>query len=235
MGIAYNNLIVTNGLILCLDPANPKCFNSGQTTCKNLVTGGLVTGANGYPAAGSHTPNPANFPAYNSLYGGIFDFAGGRGMNCEENLGKRSTMSLSIWFYKNSGTEAQYFTDARNDAGNWFLSNYTSDNINYTELLTYNFGGAYNASNPDFINKWYYMVVTSDSVSSKLYLNGQLITDGNRSSVDEDFGVNFRIGTRYTTTGQWTGYMGPIFAYDRVISLYEVQQNFNAMRGRFGV
>lgn len=234
MSVSGGPDIVEDGLILYLDPANPKCFVPGNTTCNNLITAGLVTGANGTPGTGTHTPNTAFFPVHNSICGGVFDFAGGRGMNCEENLGYRTTTSLCIWFYKNN-SGGQYITDARNDGGQWFLSNYTNYNINYTEALAYNFGGTYNSANSDFINKWYYMVVTSNASSSKLYLNGNLITGGPRSSIDEDFGVNFRIGTRYTTIGSWTGYMGPIQAYDRVLNEDEIKQNFNSHRGRFGI
>ena len=232
MGTNYSPKIVTDGVILYLDAANPKCFTEGQTTCINMASGGLVTGASGTPSSGAHTPNPLNFPVYNSINSGIFDFAGGKGMNCEENLGYRTSTSLCLWIYKKS-SGSEYITDARNDSGNWFLSNYTSDNINYTEQLTYNFGGSYNSSHTDFINKWIFLVVTSNESESKLYLNGKQITGGARTSIDEDFGKNFRIGTRYTTSGSWTGYMGPIIAYSYALSDEEVKQNFNALRGRF--
>lgn len=224
--------ISSQDLILYLDAANPKCFQSGWTTCNNLITNGLVTGANGSPGAGTHTPNPSNFPTYNSANGGVFDFAGGKGMNCEENLGFRTETTLIMWFYKNSGN-TQYFSDARNNGGQWFLSNYTSDNINYTEQMTYNYDGVYNASNSNFLNKWTHMVVTSTGSGSKLYLNGELISTGIRNSIDEDFGVNFRIGTRYTTSAPWTGYMGPILAYGREISQDEVLEHYNGTKYRF--
>lgn len=226
--------IVRDGLVLYLDAANPECFSQGATSCVNLVSGGFVTGASGTPGAGVHSPNPGNFPSYNSQNGGVFDFSGGKGMNCEENLGYRTETTLIIYFYKTSSA-TEYFSDARNNGGQWFLSNYTNDNINYTEALTYNFNGSYDAANPNFLNKWFYMAVTSDNTSSKLYLNGQLITGGSRTSIDEDFGVNFRIGTRYTTSSQWTGLMGPILAYSRVLSAAEIQQNFNVFKGRFGL
>lgn len=207
---------------------------SGETACRNLITGGLVTGASGTPFAGTHIPNPANFPAHSSQYGGIFDFGGGRGMNCEENLGYYTETTLIMYFYKSSNS-TRYFTDARNDAGQWFLSNYISQNINFTNSLTYNFDGVYDANNIAFLNRWIYMAVTSDVTSSKLYLNDNLIVGGARNSLDEDFGVNFRIGTRYTTSDQWNGYMGPILAYNRALSASEIKQNFEATRGRYGI
>lgn len=234
MATSYSPKIPTTGLILALDAGNRKCFIPGQTSCVNLVTGGAVTGANGTPGAGTHTPNTANFPAYSSVAGGVFNFAGGKGMNCDENLGYSTTRTLSMWTYKGSSS-TEYYTDARNDGGTWFLSNYTSQNINYTEALTYNFNGSYNESNTNFINKWLHIVVTSDNTDSKIYINGTLATGGSRSSIDEDFGVNFRIGTRYTTSGQWTGYMGPILAYNIVLSAETIAQMYQSSKSRFGL
>jgi len=223
-----------DGLIFSIDPGNPKCFGSGQTSCTNLITGGLVTGANGAPGTGTHTPNPANFPAYNSINGGIFDFAGARGMNVEEDLGAQTAFTIDMWYYK-SPAGTQYFADGRNNGGQWFLSNYTSDNINYTDIATYNFDTTYTQNNPDFVSRWQHMVFTSDASGSKLYIDGTERTMVLSGSVNETLGVNFRIGTRYTTDSQWTGYMGPINIYNRVLSSSEAYKNFVATRGRFGL
>ena len=43
---------VTDGLIFCIDAANPKCFNTGETTATDLVQGFELTGANGEPGTG---------------------------------------------------------------------------------------------------------------------------------------------------------------------------------------
>ena len=233
MAIRYNPKIVTSGLIFAIDPANLKCFTNGATTCTNLITGGLVTGASGQPNAGTHTPNTANFPAYNSEAGGVFDFAGGRGMNVEEDLGAHTEFTIDMWYYKPTGTGTQYFTDARNNGGTWFLSNYTNDNINYTDIATYNFDVAYNASNTDFVNRWQHMVFTSDATSSKLYIDGTQRTLVLSGSVNENLGVNFRIGTRYTTSSQWTGKMGPIKIYNRAITASEAYTNYLSNLRRF--
>lgn len=108
--------VAMDGLILHLDPANPDCFGTGETSATNLVSGGAVTGASGQPNAGAHTADTANFPAYNSINGGIFDFAGGKGMNCDEDLGTHTTITFDIWYYKN-GSGQHYITDGRNDGG----------------------------------------------------------------------------------------------------------------------
>ena len=224
--------IVEDGLIFGLDAGSSRCFTSGDTTATDLVQGFNCSGANGNPGTGTHTPDPSNFPVYSSTKGGVFDFAGGKGINVDGDLDNHTTSSMSMWLYRASGG-AQYVTDARNDSGSWFLSNYASFNINWHSTLQYNFEDPYNASAPEFINKWVHVTVTSNSSGSKIYINGVQKTASTTVSADEDFGINFRIGTRYTVGSQWTGKMGSIYLYNKVLSAAEVAQNFNAQQSRF--
>jgi len=224
--------IVTYGLIFALDAGSSRCFTSGDTTATDLVQGFNCSGANGNPMTGTHTPNTANFPVYNSVNGGVFDFAGGKGINVDGDLGSTSSSSISMWLYR-SLNSTQYITDGRNDGGEWFLSNYVSFNLTWHQTLKYNFEDPYNASAPEFINKWVHMTVTSDSTGSKIYINGVYTAATSESSADEDFGINYRIGTRYTTSSQWAGKMGSIYFYDKALSATEALQNYNAQKTRF--
>jgi hypothetical protein len=226
--------IIKDGLIFAIDAGNPKCFTSGNTTATCLVSGFNCSGANGTPGSGTHTPNTANFPVYNSTKGGVFDFVGGKGINIDGNLGSTTSSAISMWLYKNSSA-TQYITDGRNNGGAWFLSNYSSYNINWTDNLRYNFEGSYNSGATAFINKWIHIVATSDSTGSQLYINGLEVVLSNSSSPDEDFGINYRIGTRYTTSTEWTGYMGPIYFYNKKLNAAEAAQNFLAQKSRFGL
>jgi|TARA_B100000287_G_scaffold72608_1_gene64302 hypothetical protein len=234
MGFTRGPNIVTENLIFAIDAGSPKCFKSGDTSATCLISGFNCSGANGNPGTGTHTPNTANFPIYSSLHGGIFDFDGGSGINIDGDLGTATASTICIWFYKNS-SGTHYFTDGRNDGGTWFLSNYTSDNINWNEKLTYDFEDPYNASASDFLNQWIHMVACSDGDGSKLYLNGVEVSTSTSTSADEDFGINYRIGTRYTTSSQWSGYMGPIYFYNKKLNAKEAAQNFLAQKSRFGL
>jgi len=226
--------IIKNGLIFALDAGSTRCFSNGDTTATDLVQEFNCSGANGTPGSGTHSPSTGNFPAYNSVNGGVFDFAGGKGINIDGDLGTTTESSICLWFYKNS-SNVQYFFDGRNDGGRWFLSNYNNSNINWDNNLRYNYESSYNTSASDFLNKWIFMVATSDSSGSKLYLNGSEVLTSTSTSVDEDFGKNFRIGTRYTTSAssQWTGYMGPIYFYNKVLTSSEVNQNYQVHKNRF--
>ncbi len=236
MGVIGGPDIILDGLIFAIDAGNRNCFRSGETTATDLIQGFNCSGANGTPGSGTHTPSTANFPVYNSINGGVFDFVGGKGINIDGNLGNTTSSTISMWIYKNS-TAIQYLTDGRNDGGAWFLSNYSNYNLNWTDNLQYNFESSYNAGATAFINKWIHMVATSDSTGSKLYINGVEVVLTTSTSPDEDFGINYRIGTRFTTvqSSEFTGYMGPIYFYNKKLNATEVAQNFNAQKSRFGL
>lgn len=232
--------IPTDGLIFFIDPANPSCFKDGDTSCINLVTGGLVTGAVGTPYDGAHSPNPSKFPPYNSTNGGVFDFGGSHAMNCEEDLGGNyfDGISIVIFYYKNGGGTTDYFTDGRNDGGNWFLSNYVSYNINFANTLTYNFEDPYNASASDFINQWQCLMLINNRTvpQTELYINNELKQTGGSSAFSlASFGRNYRIGTRFTDSGRWVGYMGQILFYKRALNSNERNQVYNSFRSRYGL
>ena len=224
--------IVTDGLIFGIDAGSTRCFTSGDTTATDLVQGFNCSGASGNPGSGTHTPDTANFPVYNSTKSGVFDFAGGKGINVDGDLGNLTTSSMSMWLYRAPGA-TQYVSDGRNNGGQWFLSNYTNFNLNWHNSLKYNFEDPYNVSAPEFINKWVHMTVTSDSTGSKIYINGVYAVATTTLSADEDFGINFRIGTRYTTDAEWNGKMGSIYFYDKALTAAEVLQNYNAQKNRF--
>lgn len=247
MANIINGGVPTGDLVLALDPANPRCFNSGDTTCRNIVTNGLVTGASGTPRSGTHTPSSGNFPSHNASFTGcstpVFNFGSGRGMNIEEDLGASTGgLTISMWLYKNSTSSAKYFTDGRNNGGQWFLSNYSGENINFTNRLRYNFDSSLDTFAPEFTQVWFHLVVTSDGSNHYFYINGQEISANtygyrnvyvSQNGIDMDLGKNYRIGTRYTTSSQWPGAMGPIHIWKRNLSPSEVRQTFDAHRNRF--
>jgi hypothetical protein len=236
-GVTGPNM-VTDGMIFMLDAANPQCFVSGNTTAVDLIGGSLCTGANGNPGNGTHVPNAGMFPTYDSTAGGVFSFSND-GINIENDLGTATASSVVAWVYYTGGTD--YLFDGRADGGSWLLFAYSSANINWHYALSYNFDTTYNASSTYFLNQWIHVVATSDSTDSRLYLNGirnGSAPNGNivsQSSSNENFGKNYRIGTRFTTATHFSGKMGPIYFYNRKITEAEALQNYNAHKSRFGL
>jgi hypothetical protein len=83
---------------------------------------------------------------------------------------------------------------------------------------------------------WFHYVVTTESASNaKLYVNGILIGTANHKSAQvTNSGDRVIIGRWANTTGYETpGNYGIVRVYNRVLSLSEIQQNYNATKGRY--
>lgn len=240
MATNYAPKALVQDLVFCLDVSNHKCAENPSGGISNginsLVTVSLCTGANGSPGSGTHTPNTANMPSYSSDFGGVLDFSGGKGINVEEDLGTSTVSTYSIWLKWPSGnTGNQYLFDARANGGVWHFANYASYNVNWNSNLRYNFGGgAFDATKWD-VNEWIHLITSSDNTGSKIWVNGSNRTSdaATTNSTDEDLGKNFRIGTRYTTSNEFQGLIGPIHLYKTAFTDDMALQQFRAFQKRF--
>ena len=84
------------------------------------------------------------------------------------------------------------------------------------------------------LNTWYFGAVTYSSTTGwKLYLNG--VQDGSNGDTTTFTGnQEISIGS-YSTGNNLTGRIGSAFVYNRALSATEIQQNYNATKGRFGL
>ncbi len=83
------------------------------------------------------------------------------------------------------------------------------------------------------VDTWYHVVSTYDGVTSKLYINGVLI-----SSAAATFTVPSKVITmfgRLDATLKYVGKAGIIRGYDIMLSEEEVRMVFNSIRGRYGL
>jgi hypothetical protein len=84
------------------------------------------------------------------------------------------------------------------------------------------------------LNTWYFGAVTFNTTTGwSLYLNGALEAT-NPSTVTFTGSGDILIGS-YGTGNVFTGSISNAMVYNRVLTLNEIQQNFNAMRGKFGI
>ena len=85
---------------------------------------------------------------------------------------------------------------------------------------------------------WYHFVLTRVGDNLYLYANGIQVgtcTFGTNLNVIPNTGLLY-IGMSQHQAGQChNGYMGAVGIYNRTLSLVEIQQNFSAHRGRYGV
>jgi hypothetical protein len=88
----------------------------------------------------------------------------------------------------------------------------------------------------------YHVCGTYDGTSNKIYVNGSLVATNtsisgpiNYTSVPQNFKIGNLNGSG-TAVGRW--FLGNIYSakiYNRALTAAEVQQNFNALRGRYGL
>ena len=83
-------------------------------------------------------------------------------------------------------------------------------------------------------NTWYHLAFTFDGTTGYGYLNGTQTT-GNIGSNGGTIGINML--SAYSGGGgeYLNGSIGAAYIYDRALTATEVRQNFNALRGRYGL
>ena len=213
MSLLHSPKIVTDGLVLCLDAADPRSYPKSGTTWSDLV---------GSVSATMH--NMQN--SFVKRHGGIFTLDG-TDEYISMNLGTGYThLSMEIWIKRiDTSTSARYIWDARNGGGTWLLTEYIGYDWSWGDIARFNDDNSYLG--------WNQVFAVKDNTSCKIYLNGNLKTTG--GNVDGDLGSNFYIGVRYTGTagGTTEGEISLFRIYDRVLTEDEVLQNYNATKRRF--
>jgi len=237
MGVHGGPNIVTDGLTHCIDAANAQSYISSSSTVSNMlniVQTGSFTNDVGATNSGGES-------AFVFGLDGVDDNIEFNSRFAESDI--QTDITINIWFKTTGGgssgihgliNEIAVHTPGRsrilvNDAGT---------------IVYYTIGGAQsnvNVSPAISSNVWNNLTLTKDNtVGAKLYINSSLVYTNNG-----DTGV-----VRGTHTSAFTGtvlgigaesvyYMNGeisnVMVYNRLLSEGEVLQNYNALKGRFGL
>ena len=227
MSLGHGASIVRSGLVLHLDAANRKSY-PGSGVSWNDLSG---AGNNG---------TLVNGPTYNGANNGYLTFDGtNQYLNTSHNIEAATSANLQSfcsWLYGTS-TNNSFFGSGASSAGQFHLILNFQDatQIRFGES---NYGGgipndqnnlAAVASNPT----WNYACVVKTAVSTfDVYFNGsKVITSATKMASNP---APFSLGR------WWVGRVIPasisnVSIYNRALTPLEIQQNFNALRGRYGV
>jgi hypothetical protein len=97
---------------------------------------------------------------------------------------------------------------------------------------------AYTAGSLLTTNAWHHVAYTRNGTGAgthAFYVNGQSRavaggqTDSNFGTISTNKYIGFRSGV------MWNGKISSLSVYNRALTAAEIQQNFNALRGRFGI
>ena len=232
MGIAYNSRIVTDGLVLALDAGNIKSYNAGVSTT-------TWTDLSGRGNTGTLT----NGPTYSSANGGsiVFDGTDDRG-TFTSPITSSSPQTYEIWtnaIASASAADAYGYLLHNNNVASTIGSSYLTIGIKPTQRYFGCFNGALNTMDTGTIvstSNIVQIILSWDGSTQRLYVNGVLKDFEELSVTPQNFSTTTSFGDDKSTTYRMIqGNIYSIKVYSRALTASEVSQNFNALRGRYGI
>ena len=225
--------IVTSGLVLNLDAANPRSYAPpfNGTTWQNLVA-----------VSSSLTGSLVNGTFYTGSNGGSIVFDGVDDYVLTPSLLNASlnpTESVFVWF--NPAAAGQIVSELGQATIN---TGYHDSNIEVNSSGIFSFsvwhGSLTNkvVSSAKSFNNWYHLGFTYSGTTFIAYINGSSIgttTFTRQPPTSLHYGLCSIDSTNMGTGAYGSGKMGNFMFYNRALSASEVRQNFNATRARFGV
>ena len=221
MGLSHSPSIVTSGLILCLDAANPRSYPG--------------SGSIWYDISG----NGNNATLYNLTYSsGYLVFNGTTGYGLVSNNVSPGTgnFAVSVWFLKQEIVTNRYIWDFGSNGGTLSSGNSITTGFRYYNPTVGSSGALYNNGPAQAINTWYNIVITRTSGVTYFYSNGALVTSQADTGSIGSWGTALTLGN-YGGGGAYFhyGYYGGISVYNAGLTADQVAQNFEALRGRYGI
>lgn len=233
MSLGHGASIVRDGLRFIYDYSNIKSYSGSGSSVTNLLGGnnGTLFGGYSYDAAGK-------FMSFNGAQGSFM------GENTS-GLGNHGTDSFTYQFLVRP--KASSSVDSANEARIYEQTGYPTSwhiltVIHNNNIPYFNFGGystgatSFSVSSPSNIslNQWYFLTCIVDRTNNKvqLYVNTTLYESNVAISGNVGTANNLRFPSSYA---EINADYSIILSYGRALTTSEVIQNFNAVRGRYGI
>jgi len=224
MALGHGPTVVTDGLVLALDAADTNSYPGSGTTVYDI-------------SSSQSSGNIESDPTFSSNNGGYFDFDG-----IDDVIDFRfdqngpdltlSTITVSAWVNFDSATwvmgNGRQFRIRLNGTAIGFWIRELNDGS--TNELT-------SPSSTMSTGEWGNIVGTYDGTNQKIYHNGVEVASTNPGLGFLDAGSNnLTIGESYYGSNVlFNGKLSVASIYNRALTASEIKQNFNALRGRFGI
>jgi hypothetical protein len=246
MATSYSPRIVTDGLVLHLDVANRKSY-SGSGTAWNDLSGN------------TNHATLVNSPVFSGEAGGILNFnevTNYASISDSSTLNVTTTRTWEFWlrFTDFSGTALMYMysqnTFRADNSINLFVGEGITNHYQYRlacQLRT-NASNEFEAHTTDTVNtvlgdgKLHQItIVRTGAATVNFYIDGVQWTTsyfaliGSPGEVDPTGGLNIARRVDGDAARYFGGDIGKFLVYNRALTAAEILQNYNAIRGRFGV
>jgi hypothetical protein len=217
--------IVTDGLILALDAANPRSYPGTGTSWNDLSGNG-------------NNSTLINGPTFNSenlgsvVFDGVDDYVETTQSTTE------SSFSIAVWVFYNGTVTTQQPVISKWFSGelSWMLDTVGTNTLRW--IIRGSSGGDVVITTTITPNVWLYFTATYQTVTGNcnLYINSNLVSSGvGRSSLLVPTN-KIQIGRKGDSSAVWLdGKIAVVQIYNKVISAEEILQNYNATKGRYGL
>ena len=214
---------VRNGLVLELDPTNTASYSGTGNTWYDL-SGNRLNGTllNGASYSGSGTSSSFVFDGVNDR----IDFG-----TVPANTTGRST--IGCW--AKTTTTAQCMTVTFESYGAMYINRFTTG-----KMLAFFDGSTGNNTSADVsvtsVNdgKWHYLAATNNGTTCSMYIDGVLDKTYSETPTYTT-GIYNQIAGQADGNNHMNGSIGFAHIYNRALSAYEIKQNFDYYRTRYGV
>jgi hypothetical protein len=243
MAIAYNPSITTSGLLIHLDAANPKSYPGTGTVWKDIS----LTGNNGFLSTSSQfnlvdktlSVTPSTVVYASNLTNPV--------------IGSTSSFTIEFWLLLNESNVGGPFQNIIAYAGdykNWGFRFGMGPSVVPGKIYPAFWTTESVPNNPDGIavgtstqvvlvstGTYFHTAVTHDvsSGNTTVYANGTVGASTSTGLYINTSSMQLSIGGHYQGTNSLNGKIGSFKWYSRALTADEIQVNFAAHRGRYGV
>jgi len=225
MAVGYNPRIVTDGLVLALDAGNTKSYPGSGTTWTDLSGNG-------------NNGTLTNGPTFDSgnLGAIVFD-----GTNDYVDVSGSKTVSAATflaWVRLDDSNQTSntgiIFSRSTNVSGMNFFG--TTENVGYhwnDAFNTYGWNSGLTVPNQEWC--MIALTVTSSVATAYLFRSSGTTSATNNVSHGSTTLDAIKVGADVSTNRYIDGRISVAMVYNKALTASEIQQNYNALKGRYGI
>ena len=227
MAFSYSPKVVTDGLVLYLDAANPNSYVSGSTTWRDISRSGI----NGTLVNG---PTFSSDGGGSIVFDGVDDF-----ISFPTYTFGNGNWTLNMWINSNDSGFYNLMTNSSSDpvanAFGYYTNKIYYQNYDNNPNWKMNFGNTTLSTNTWYMLTWVNYAGASPNLGTmRMFVNG--VSDSNIFSSYTTNGGPCNVIGRFWGTRYFNGEVSTATIYqNKSLTSQEILQNFNATKTRFGL
>tara|TARA_R110000744_G_C19137725_1_gene537856 strand:- start:20 stop:757 length:738 start_codon:yes stop_codon:yes gene_type:complete len=243
MATSYSPKIVTDGLVMLVDPNHPRCWDGSSSTITDLASGlSLTKGSNttaGYYNGQRVFATTANSGAIDTgyRYGSI--------SNGDKVVDSAGSWTISGWMYKNENLPNNWWHVFTDGSSGDILTVYNTNGAFRTSMNNSSYNGTFSTGGDvtdygvdwdELEYGWVNVVLIYNQASSylQLFVNNEAQSQQTGRVINSDYKLRNFYGWGSAQSSYHTDADNShTTVYNKVLTAKEIAQNYNALKSRF--